>query len=395
MSTIKCKFCGKIVCKTYLSKHIDSHDISDIEKSKLYQSCLDDSTYTKMLHYIDFINLLFEAKIISTYKEFLKFVQKYAGKINSFVKLLEQYRQFESIDCKLYFDKYAPYKKDHPKDVLSHQLASCFCHDEKDAEYFYNKVLKPKNTYSGHDGRLSPWSKDFVGYKNLSDEDKNKARRQKCYCSDREDFDEIKVACNTTLEFYLNKGMNEDEAKIALRKRQTTFSLEKCIEKYGEVEGIKRFKERQEKWLKSLNTPENIEKLKNGRINGLKKQYGKHYSCISKNLFEAITNKLHDDNLGNFFATNKNGEYTVNISPLKTPMLDFYIPSLNKWIEFDGDYWHGEKRGNQERDKRRENEIFKVIPGIQLKRVKERDYRKNPEKIVNECVEWILNNEKI
>lgn len=96
-----------------------------------------------------------------------------------------------------------------------------------------------------------------------------------------------------------------------------------------------------------------------------------------------------------FFATNKNGEYIVNISPLKTPMLDFYIPSLNKWIEFDGDYWHGEKRGNQERDKRRENEIFEAIPGIQLKRVKERDYRKNPEKIVNECVEWILENEKI
>ena len=390
MSTIKCKFCDKIVCKTYLSKHIDSHDISDIEKSKLYQSCLDDSTYTKMLYYIDFINYLFEAKIISSYKDFLKFVQKDAGKINSFVKLLEQYRQFKPIDCKLYFDKYAPYKKEHPKDVLSRQLASCFCYDEKDAEDFYNKVLKPKNAYSGHDGRLSPWSKDFVGYKNLSDEDKNKARRQKCYCSDREDFDEIKVACNTTLEFYLNKGMSEDEAKNELRKRQATFSLEKCIEKYGEVEGIKRFKERQEKWLSSLNTPENIEKLKNGRIKGLSIQYGRHYSLISQELFKSIMQKLNNENLEIFFATNKNGEYNVKVSPLKMPMLDFYIPSLNKWIEFDGDYWHGEKRGNQERDKRREKLIFEAIPGIQLKRVKERDYRKNPEKIVNECVEWIL-----
>jgi hypothetical protein len=36
---------------------------------------------------------------------------------------------------------------------------------------------------------------------------------------------------NTTLEYYLNQGMNEDEAKLALRKRQSTFSLEKCIEK--------------------------------------------------------------------------------------------------------------------------------------------------------------------
>jgi hypothetical protein len=374
MSTIKCKFCDKIVCKAYLSKHIDSHDVSDIEKSKLYQSCLDGSTYTKMLYYTDFTNYLFEAKIISTYKEFLKFVQKDAGKINSFVKLIEQYRQFEPIDCKLYFDKYAPYKKEHPKDVLSHQLASCFCHDENDAEDFYNKVLKPKNTYTGHDGRLSPWSKDFIGYKHLSDEDKNKARRQKCYCSDREDFDEIKVACNTTLEFYLNKGMNEDEAKLALRKRQTTFSLEKCIEKYGEVEGIKRFKERQKKWLSNF------------------KRYG--FSIVSQNLFWKI---FEETKLDCVFATNNNGtydethnlEYKVEVETSYVK-LDFYIPSLNKWIEFDGDYWHGEKRGNQERDKKREKLIFDAIPGIQLKRIQERDYKTNPEKIVNECVEWIL-----
>ena len=49
MSTIKCKFCNESIYKAYIGKHIGSHDISDIEKSKLYQSCLDDSTYTKML----------------------------------------------------------------------------------------------------------------------------------------------------------------------------------------------------------------------------------------------------------------------------------------------------------------------------------------------------------
>lgn len=27
-------------------------------------------------------------------------------------------------------------------------------------------------------------------------------------------------------------------------------------------------------------------------------------------------------------------------------LLDFYIQDNNKVIEFDGDYWHGEKRGN-------------------------------------------------
>lgn len=117
---------------------------------------------------------------------------------------------------------------------------------------------------------------------------------------------------------------------------------------------------------------------------------GKFYSKISQELFNKIVTKLNN-NLTIYFATNENGEYIVkNISDSRFPMLDFYIPELNKWIQFDGDYWHGEKRGNQQRDKKREEIIFNAIPGIELKRVKERDYRNNSEKIINECVEWIL-----
>lgn len=144
---------------------------------------------------------------------------------------------------------------------------------KKKEKNFYEKFIKPKNPYTGHGGELSPWSKDFISYKNLSDEDKDKARRQKCYCKDRTDFKAVEKNCNTSLEFYLNKGYDEDTARKMLKERQATFSLEKCIKKYGEEEGIKRFKERQEKWKQSLNTPENIEKLKNGRLKGLKAQY--------------------------------------------------------------------------------------------------------------------------
>ena len=38
-------------------------------------------------------------------------------------------------------------------------------------------------------------------------------------------------ACPTKLSYYLNKGMTEEEAKAALKERQSTFSLKKCIEK--------------------------------------------------------------------------------------------------------------------------------------------------------------------
>jgi hypothetical protein len=42
---------------------------------------------------------------------------------------------------------------------------------------------------------------------------------------------------NTTIEYYLKKGMSLDDAKISLIERQRTFTLEKCIDKYGEEQG--------------------------------------------------------------------------------------------------------------------------------------------------------------
>ena len=50
---------------------------------------------------------------------------------------------------------------------------------------------------------------------------------------------------NCTLEYYLNKNMSEEQAYIARRERQNTFSLEKCIKKHGEVEGKNIWKNRQ------------------------------------------------------------------------------------------------------------------------------------------------------
>jgi hypothetical protein len=47
--------------------------------------------------------------------------------------------------------------------------------------------------------------------------------------------------------------------KLKLKERQATFSLKKCISKYGEIEGLKIFEDRQKKWQKTLN--DNNDKL--------------------------------------------------------------------------------------------------------------------------------------
>ena len=357
---IICNLCGYKTTPSSISAHIKKTHKQLLIKDQiaLHQNSILSDAKVKIRYLIDaFISFILIKYDIKTLSDYGKLTYKIIPKWNSYCEMIIQFRDVEFGDIQIFFDSYLPYKKEHPKDVNSRKLAEIVCSNyPNEIDKFYKTVLMQRNAYTGHDGKLSPWSNDFIGYEHLSDEDKNKARRQKCYCRDRSDFNEIKVASNTTLEFYIKIGMTEDEAKLALRKRQTTFSLEKCIEKYGEDEGIKRFKERQEKWLSNV------------------KRYG--FSIVSQNLFWKI---FEETKLDCVFATNNNGtyddthnlEYKVEVETSYVK-LDFYIPSLNKWIEFDGDYWHGEKRGNQERDKRRENEIFKAIPGIQLKRVKER-----------------------
>ena len=57
----------------------------------------------------------------------------------------------------------------------------------------------------------------------------------------KHDPEKYKCTFDRKIEYYLKKGLNEEEAKLALKERQTTFSLEKCIKKYGFEEGTKKW----------------------------------------------------------------------------------------------------------------------------------------------------------
>lgn len=67
-----------------------------------------------------------------------------------------------------------------------------------------------------------------------------------------EDIHKWKSLKNTNIEFYLDKGYSLEESIILRKKRQRTFSKEICIDKFGKAQGEKVWKERQEKWLKSM-----------------------------------------------------------------------------------------------------------------------------------------------
>lgn len=65
------------------------------------------------------------------------------------------------------------------------------------------------------------------------------------------------------IEYWIKQGYSKNEAKEKLKERQSTFSLEKCIQKHGEIDGKEIWKQRQEKWQNTLKskTPEEIEKI--------------------------------------------------------------------------------------------------------------------------------------
>jgi|GEM_PF-3195095 len=53
-------------------------------------------------------------------------------------------------------------------------------------------------------------------------------------------------------EFWIKKGYSLLEANQKVSEVQSTFSLKKCIEKHGEIEGKKLWQDRQDRWLESI-----------------------------------------------------------------------------------------------------------------------------------------------
>jgi very-short-patch-repair endonuclease len=210
----------------------------------------------------------------------------------------------------------------------------------------------------------SPFSQKFVKYKDK--DDKEKAVK---------DFAKIALKhriTETNKEYWINKTETLEEAEKLYKERQKTFSLEKCIEKHGEVEGTEIWNNRQKKWHKNF-----------------KKS---NFSKVSQTLFHEIYNNIQDyfNDEDIFYATlNKGKINNEHILDLKTRIIrpDFFIKSTGKIIEFDGTYYHRNTPENNKREKERDNAIIKS--GYKVLHVSESDYNKNPEYILQQCINFL------
>lgn len=195
----------------------------------------------------------------------------------------------------------------------------------------------------------------------------------------------------TQIGYWLKKGFTQEESLLKLNKRQSTFSLDKCIEKHGEEEGKKIFNERQAKWQTSLSS--------NGN---LKMGYSKISQDLFYNLLESYNNKEKDKV---YFATHNN-EYCLEKENGGIWLYDFVDTINNKIIEYNGDDYHGNPSKFKDDDNPhpfRKNitaqEIWDkdkikidvaINNGFEVLTIWDSEYRwGDKEKIINKCINFI------
>lgn len=187
----------------------------------------------------------------------------------------------------------------------------------------------------------------------------------------------------------MKKGYNEDEAKEIISKNQCTFSLDICIKKYGEIKGKEIFENRQNKWQKSL--------LENGKL-----KCG--YSEISQELFYKILENYNFEDRKSIFFTTKNQEYFIK-EKNKFFQYDYTDLERKKIIEYNGDMYHANPKIYESKDTPHpfrkwltskdiwEYDEEKINAakenGFKVLVIWDSDYRKNPEKILQECLDFL------
>ena len=187
----------------------------------------------------------------------------------------------------------------------------------------------------------------------------------------------------TRVEYWIAKGYSEEEAKELLRNRQTTFTLQKCIDKYGKEEGEKIFNDRQKRWLNSLK--KNFEKYGDGRSAQSELAYkiiGKICNCLN------ITRPTKEKWM---FDSKRNKAYAY----------DFQYG--NKIIEINGDYWHANPKlysadfyNKSEQMVAEEIWLYDKLKykfaeskGYSVYTIWESDWNEDPQRELNKCLKFL------
>lgn len=190
------------------------------------------------------------------------------------------------------------------------------------------------------------------------------------------------------VEHWLDKGYSIEEAEQKLNEeyQKRSFTLEKCIKKYGEEEGRKKFEERQIKWQKSLK--KHFEYYGDGRSPQSEFAIyliGRIYRSLK--LRKPLTEK-----------------YITDKTTKRSYAYDFCYKNII--IEFNGDYWHMNpakykaddiNRTTKQRaaDKWNEDAYKKALAekyGYKVLVIWESEFNKSMKETLDKCLSFIRDN---
>ncbi len=272
------------------------------------------------------------------------------------------------------------FKKAYPKfNIIS----------ETTRKWLSEKIKGDKNPACDHDGRLSPFSPKFHKYVGKSQEEI------------QEIIDSLVKQANTnrienhnnstSVEYFIKRGATPEEAEQLLSQRQSTFSMDKCIEKHGVEKGTAVWKDRQDRWLSKLNSKSDEEKEEINR----KKIY--RNGCVSKDelkLKKELELAFGNPLISQHIVSRNNGKHYV-----------YDILYENKIIEYNGDLWHANPKKYSENDvpkfprnektakeiwsKDLEKNNFAIENGYSIFVVWESDYKSNKKDVIKQCIDYL------
>ena len=231
---------------------------------------------------------------------------------------------------------------------------------------------------------LSPFSKSFKGYSNIEDKEKAVSSFAKQAFANR--------LTETNFEYWKNKYEDIETAVEKYKERQRTFTIDKCIKKYGEEKGIKVWQKRNREWGEKIN-----DMYKNGDFVKFSKN---NYSNLELEFIQKIVDNLKCKNK---YYSALDGKQFFRYFPSQkiTHSYDFVID--NKIIEFHGDYWHCNPNTYEpayihkvigttakdiwESDKNKKSLIEQE--GFLVMVIWESEYKSNPIKTIEKCINFI------
>ena len=253
------------------------------------------------------------------------------------------------------------------------------------------------NTTEEQRKAISPFSKSFKNYVGMTDEEKEKQIREYLQC-DRDDRNTCQV------KYWIKKGYSEEDAKQKVSERQSTFTLEKCIAKYGEEEGTRRYTERQTKWSTKVEAM-----YQQGMFSKVPlTQNSSIFSKFEKDMVDSIIDELELDLDIDDINCYRNSQFQLsNVNEeCSNKIFSYDFKFENKIIEFNGDFWHmnpdmydsdySHPYTNLSAEEKWKIDEIKcqcaIENGYDVLTIWESEYNENREAALQKCIAFLIND---